>query len=103
MVLDQGDHLIMNSDGKYCSVLVEAIIDTNTIVCMPDIYGLEAHGDLIVSGKEAYRVNYSQHLPPDKVLARAESLEGQQMLQSCPHDSSLCVMGHHWKAVVHPS
>ena len=91
MVLDQGDHLIVKNDGKYCSVLVEAIINSNTIVCMPDIYGLEAHGDLMVSGKETYRINYSQHLPPDEILARAESTEGQQMLQSCVHDSSLFV------------
>ena len=91
MVLDQGDHLIVKIDGRYCSILVEAIIDANTVVCMPDIYGFEAHGDLMVSGKEAYRINYSQHLPPDEVLARAESTEGQQMLQSCVHDSSLFV------------
>ena len=91
VVLDQGDHLVVRNNGRYCSVLIEAIIDGNTIVCMPDVYGFEAHGDLIVSENEAYRVNYSQRLPPDEILARAESTEGQHMLQSCLHDSSLFV------------
>ena len=91
IVLDQGDHLIVKHDGRYCSVLVEAIIDANTIVCMPDLHGLEVHGDLTILGKEAYRVNYSEHLPPDEILTRAESAEGQQMLKSCQHDSSLFV------------
>jgi hypothetical protein len=61
---------------------------------MPDLNGLtgkEVYGNLMVSESEVYRVNYSQHLPPEEVLARAESAEGQRMLQSCLHDSSLFV------------
>jgi hypothetical protein len=93
-VLDKGDHLIVKKDGTFCSVLINTIMDADTIICMPDLNGLtgkEAYGNLMVSKSEVYRVNYSQHLPPDEVLARAESAEGQRMLQSCLHDSSLFV------------
>ena len=87
-VLDQGDHLMVETDSGYCSVLIEAILDANTVVCMPD---LETRNDVVIAEREAYRVNYKQHLPPDEVMARAESTEGQRLLQSCQHDSSLFV------------
>lgn len=91
IVLDRGDHLIVKTDKGYNSVLVEEIPDSNTVVCLPDIDGVEDHGILLISGKEVYRVNYTQHLPPEEVLARAGSREGQQLLQSCLHDASLFV------------
>ena len=92
VVLDRGDHLIVKASGEYRSVLIEAIVDSDTIVCVPDLDGLEFHGDLVISGKEVYRVNYDEHLPPDEVIRRAESKEGQQLLRSCQGDSSLFVL-----------
>ena len=92
VVLDRGDHLIVKTNtGGYRSVLIEAIVDSDTIVCVPDLDGLEFHGDLMISGKEAYRVNYDEHLPSEEIISRAESLEGQQLLHGCQHDSSLFV------------
>ena len=91
VVLDRGDHLIVKSRAGYRSVLIEAIVDADTIVCVPELDGDEVHGDLVISGKEAYRVNYSEQLPPEEILTRAESREGQQLLQSCQHDSSVFV------------
>ena len=89
IVVDRGDHLIVKTDtGHYHSILVEAIPDANTVVCLPDIDGVQDHGVLLLSGKEVHRVNYKQHLPPEEVLARAGNREGQQLLQSCEHDTS---------------
>ena len=88
IVLDRGDHLMVKTDSGYCSVLIEAILDANTVVCMPDLDGVKTRNAVVISEREAYRVNYKQHLPPDEVLARAESTEGQRLLQSCQHDSS---------------
>ena len=84
VIVEQGDHLMVKTDGglTYRSVLVERVINTNTVVCTPDLEGVKSHGDLIITAKkEAYRVNYSQHLPPEEVLLRAISSEGQQWLQ----------------------
>ena len=74
---------------------MEAIPDANTVVYSPNLdstrVSVERHGHLVLAGKEVFRVNYEEHLPPDVVLARAESREGQQLLQSCPQDPSLFV------------
>ena len=99
IILDRGDHLIVKTDKNYHSVLVEAIVDANTIVGLPDLKQ-QGHGFLHISGKEVYRVNYKEHLPAEEVIARAESREGQQLLMSCQHDSSLFVS---WAITGRPS
>lgn len=97
MELNLGDHLLIKSNcSSTCnSVLVTAIIDTDTIVCTPGLNRQESQSPLKLSSlehdSEVYRVNYSQHLPEQDVMKRAESKEGQQLLQSCHHDSSLFV------------
>ena len=91
IVLDRGDHLMVKTDRGYRSVLIEVILDANSVVCMPDLEGVQSRGDIIIEENEAYRVNYSQHFSPEEVLARAESTVGRRLLQCCQHDTSLFV------------
>ena len=92
VIVKAGDHLLVKMEGgNYHSILVEVVVDANTVVCSPNPNGEEVHGYFMVAETEAYRVNYTEHLPPDTILVRAESDEGQRILQSCRHDSSLFV------------
>ena len=86
VVLDSGDHLIVKREGNYRSVLIKTIIDTDTIVCMPDVDGEDRLS--ISEQSEVHRVNYSEHLSTKNILLRAESKTGKELLQ---HDSDLFV------------
>ena len=94
-VLDLGDHLIVEREGIYRSVIIKSIINTDTIVCTPDpgVESEELHGHLSISEESGvHRVNYSEHLPSRDILLRAESKMGQEILRSCQQeDTSLFV------------
>ena len=51
IVLDRGDHMMVKTDSGYCSVLIEAILDANTVVCMPDLDGVETRNAVVISKK----------------------------------------------------
>ena len=92
VLANAGDHLLVKMEGgEYHSILVEVVIDADTVVCTPHPNGEEVHGYFNITEAEAYRVNYAEHLPPNIALIRAESNEGQRMLQSCRHDPSLII------------
>ena len=92
VTVNAGDHLLIKMEGgNYRSILVEVIVNADTIVCTPHPNGDETHGYFVVSETEAYRVNYPQHLPVNDILMRAESNDGEHMLKSCKHDPSLFV------------
>ena len=59
-MLNGGDHVLIKMEGgNYHSILVEVVIDADTIVCTPHPNGDELHSYFMISETEAYRVNYT--------------------------------------------
>ena len=92
ITINAGDHLLIKMEGgEYRSILVEVIVDADTVVCTPHPSSDEVHGYFLISESETYRVNYTQRLPLEDVLIRAECNVGQRLLQRCRHDPSLFI------------
>ena len=90
--VDRGDHLIILHDEKYRSVLVCACIGESSIVIIPplnDTLSAKDHETIDLRDRcDVYRINYSETLPSEHTLRRAESKEGQQILRESDSDVS---------------
>ena len=81
-----GDHLLIKNRGHYSSVVVCSLTGKNILTFRPDIDG---QMQIVVgSSSEIYRVNYSEHLPPNEVVRRAMSEEGMDILRN--HSDPSC-------------
>ena len=88
--ISEGDHLVVcdsKQTSKYKSVLVWKCFDKTTVEITPSLSYTSTVSEPVIDHEEIqlteyviYRVNYSQSLPSDEVLKRAESKLGKEIL-----------------------
>lgn len=84
-----GDHLLVKNGDNYSSAVVCSLQGKNILTVQPGINGqLQI---VVSSSSQIYRVNYSEHLPPNEVVRRAMSEEGMDILQKHHRDPSCFV------------
>ena len=81
--IDIGDHLLIREEfGSFHSAIVHSCIDDHNIVTIPNIHKKGLMGKVnLLRYNEVYRVNYTTSLPPQAVLRRACSVEGEGILK----------------------
>lgn len=90
VTVEEGDHLVLFDSKQHRSVLVCKCNDQTTVEVIPSLnYNVAAaeseeslyHDMVDLKSCVAYRVNYSQCLPPEDVVQRAKSTIGKSVLK----------------------